>query len=264
MMRLRRSVAGGAMALALCFAQSALAQDAEDDAAEAPAAEAPAKAEAPPAEPPPKSDKPARRPARTATPPKSAAPPAKSAAPAQTTPPAATTPSGKTAVTAQDVRPPANILLDCAKAPADAVTKLPDDLARWATVYCTKLGHIFNANDRFFGAFPDSGARASISAAEMTGKGGEPGHSAYFTRIGYVQLKPDEVRDLIARDPSVRRILENKPLWRLDLTASGGQSLTFVAINPGADPFWVFPLNEKGIATPAFYVTSLDTLNKVR
>ena len=257
-MRTRRLIAGGAAALALCFAQPSVAQ-APNEADDAPAVETPAAPEVPakPAKPPRKPP-----PARTGAP-KPATPPAKSAAPAQSAP-AATTPAGKPPVTAQEVRPHASVLVDCAKAPTEAVTKLPDDLARWATVYCTKFGHIFNANDHHFGAFPDSGQRASISAAEMAGKTGEPGNEAYFTAIRYAPLTPEQVQTLIARDPSVRRILENKPLWRLELTAVGGQSLSFIVIDPGADPFWVFPLTDKGVATPAFYVTSLDTLNKVR
>ena len=169
----------------------------------------------------------------------------------------------KAPVTSQDVRPPANILVDCAKAPPDAVTKLPDELARWATVYCTKFGHVFNANDRYFGAFPDSGERASFDAASMAGKTGEPGNDAYFSGIGYRQLSPEERAALIALDPSVRRVLESKSLWQLDLKA-GDKSVSFVAIDPGTPFFWVFPLGPKGIETPAFYVTSLDALNKVR
>ena len=34
----------------------------------------------------------------------------------------------------------------------------------------------------------------------MAGKTGEPGNEAYFTAIKYVQLTPDEVKALIARD----------------------------------------------------------------
>ena len=252
-MRMRLLIAGGATALALCFAQPALAQDA-DEAEEPATTEAPAASEAPARKAAPRKG----APARTGTAAKPASPP-RSAAPAP-----ATTPSGKAPITAQDVRPPGNLLIDCAKAPKEAVTKLPDDLARWATVYCTKLGHIFNADDRHFGAFPDNGVRASFSAAEMAGKIGEPGNDAYFTKIDYRELSPAERDALIALDPSVRRVLAGKPLWRLELSAAGGASLSFIVIDPAAEVFWVFPLTQKGIDTPAFYVTSLEALNKVR
>ena len=166
--------------------------------------------------------------------------------------------------TAAEVRPPAAIMLDCAQAPKNAVTKLPDDLARWATVYCTKLGHIFNANDKYFAAFPDSGVRASFSAAEMSGVGGEPGHGAFFTNIAYSKLSDAETNALIDLDPSVRKILVGQQLWRLDLTTNANQALAFVVINPAGDPFWVFPLTGKGLGTPAFYVISLATLGRAR
>jgi hypothetical protein len=167
-------------------------------------------------------------------------------------------------VTSAEVRPPASALVDCTRAPKDAVTKLPEDLARWATVYCTKFGHVFNANDRFFGVFPDSGIRASIGAAEMDGKSGEPGNEAYFTAIAYRKLTDDDRAALINLDPTVKRIYEGKTLWRLDLSANGGKSLSFLVISPERDPFWVFPMESKGIGSPAFYVTSLDLLNKGR
>lgn len=239
-----------AAAFALQLAQPAFSQ-ATDDAPDTEQAESP---ETP--------AKPARKPA-----PKPAAKPAPKPAQAKPTPaaPAApTTSSGKPPITAQEVRPPANMLVDCAKAPSDAVTKLPDDLARWATVYCTKLGHVFNANDRYFGVFPDSGLRASFSAADMAGKTGEPGNDAYFTKIAYHELTPVEANALIARDPGVKKILTGKQLWQLDLTTVGGNTLAFIVIQPSADPFWVFPLTEKGLGQPAFFVSSLDALNRSR
>ncbi len=208
-----------------------------------------------------KPTKPARKPA-----PAKAAAPAKPAAPAKTegSPQPELTASGKPAVTSADVRPPVFDLIDCAKAPSGAVTKLPDDLARWATVYCTKLGHIFNANDRYFGAFPDSGVRASFNSADMMGKTGDVGNDAYFTAVTYRQLSTAEADALIALDPSVKRVLVDKPLWRLELVAAGGANLSFIAIDPTAEFFWVFPLSKRGIDTPAFYVSTLTAFNKAR
>ncbi len=70
------------------------------------------------------------------------------------------------------LRPPADILVPCEKLPKEAATKLPSDLAAWGATYCAKFGQIFNANDKFFGVFPDSGARATFGAAEMDNKTG--------------------------------------------------------------------------------------------
>lgn len=250
------------------FAQQALAQQrfaqaADDDAPDTGSPEA-AKP-APGKKPTPRASTPAKPPVAA----KSAAP-AASGAPAASAFGASSQPAApsKPPITAQDVRPPAAMMVDCAAAPKDAVTKLPDELARWATVYCTRLGHIFNANDQYFGAFPDDGLRASFNAADMSAKEGaklgEPGNDAYFTAIGYRPLTAAERNALIATDPSVQRIYEGKALWRLDLTAVGGATLSFLAIEPAGVPFWVFPLGPQGIGKPAFYVTSLDAVNKAR
>ena len=207
-----------------------------------------------------KTAKPARKPAPRAVAPVKPASPARVETPSQPE----LTPGGRSPITEAEVRPPADMLIDCAKAPNGAVTKVPNDLARWATVYCTKLGHIFNSNDHFFGAFPDTGVRASFSAADMMGKSGEAGNDAYFSAIAYRQLSKAEADALIALDPSVRRVLVDKALWRLDLTAANGSKLSFLAVDPLNEFFWVFPLSQRGIDTPAFYVSSLAALNKAR
>ena len=51
---------------------------------------------------------------------------------------------------------------------------------------------------------------------------------------------------------------------RLDLGSNGGNAISFLVIDPAADPFWVFPLTEKGLGAPAFFVVSLAALNRTR
>jgi hypothetical protein len=162
------------------------------------------------------------------------------------------------------LRPPADILLDCAKAPKDAVTRLQPDLAVWATVYCTRNGAIFNANEKYFGAFPDSGQRASFYAGEMDGKSGAAGAGSYFKSIAYAPMTDAAVQDLLKIDPIVSKIVAGKKLYRLDLISDGGNMLSLIAIEPSADPFWVFPLTDKGLGTPAFFVIGVATMNRNR
>ncbi|MDE2577668.1 MAG: hypothetical protein KGL46_02580 [Hyphomicrobiales bacterium] len=166
--------------------------------------------------------------------------------------------------TAAQVRPPADILLDCAKAPAGAVTKLPADLARWATVYCTKEGHIFNANDHYFGVFPDTKLRASFNAASIDEKTGADAANSYFRSIEYRQLTPQELAEFYKADPVSAQIVAGRPVWRLDLATSGGKGISFAVIDPQRDPFWVFPIAGKAFGAPAFFVVSLTALNKAR
>lgn len=163
-----------------------------------------------------------------------------------------------------NLRPPADFLVDCAKAGKDAVTRLPPDLAAWGTIYCTKEGHVFNANEKYFGAFPDSGVRATISAAEIDGKQGAEGADSYFKAISYSPMTDADLKQLLQVDPISTKIIGGKPVKRLDLTTSGGRTLSLAVIDQASDPFWVFPLTDKGLGSPAFFVVSLAALNRAR
>ncbi len=142
------------------------------------------------------------------------------------------------------------------------MTKLPAELAAWAAVYCTKSGQIFNANEKYFGAFPDSGARATFGAAEMDGKSGPDREKAYFKSITYNQMADADYQALLKVDPISEKILKGKTLYRLDLVSGGDNVLSFLVIQPLADPFWVFPLTDKGLGSPAFFVVSASSLNR--
>lgn len=163
-----------------------------------------------------------------------------------------------------ELKPPADILIDCAKAPKGAVTKLSPDLAAWGAVYCTKYGQIFNANEKYFGAFPDSGVRAMFGAAEMDGLTGADREKAYFKAIGYAPLSDADLQAILKVDPISAKIVTGKKLYRLDLVSDSDKALSFVVINPLTDPFWVFPLTDKGLGSPAFFVVSLAALNRTR
>lgn len=172
--------------------------------------------------------------------------------------------SGMKPANPNELRPPADILIPCDKAPKGAVTQLQPDLAEWAAVYCTKFGQIFNANDKFFGAFPDSGVRATFGAGQLDNKNGSSGADSYFSTITYQPLSDAELQRILRVDPISAKILSGKPLKKLELVADSGEALTFLVIDPSADPFWVFPLNDKGLGSPAFFVISLATLNRAR
>lgn len=171
----------------------------------------------------------------------------------------------KTAVTPDQLKPPASILVDCAKAaPKGAITSLPAPLSAWAALYCTKNGQIFNANDRYFGAFPDSGARATFGAAEMDNKTGAEREKAYFKAVTYKPMEDAEYQALLKVDPVSEKILKGKKLYRLDLVSGGDNVLSFLVIDPLAEPFWVFPLTDKGLGSPAFFVVSVASINRSR
>ena len=221
---------------------------------------------------------PARPPAqaRPAQPP--ARPPAQ-ARPAQPTPPAAVQPAAPAAaaappaaearaepapLTPERLRPSPDNVLDCKDAPKTAVTQVPAEIARWATVYCLKSGHVFTTNDRHFARFPRTPVLGRFNAAEMTGRADNLGHAAHFTRIAYAPLPKAEADALIAAaDPTNAAFLRGKDLFRLDLAVDTGQSFAMVLIDPGNDPFWVLTLAE-GKPAKSFFVASLDHMNQRR
>ena len=166
-------------------------------------------------------------------------------------------------ITAEKLRPPTHILLDCKDAPNDAVTSLSAALARWATIYCTKSGHIFAYRDGYFASFPGSGTRAVISAAQFSGRRGEVGHEAYFTNIAYRALSPAEKADLKPEAGAEEMLRDrSKPLFQLTLTINSGQDVTMIVRDPETDPFWVFPVLDGKVGQAAFYIVSLASLNK--
>ena len=162
------------------------------------------------------------------------------------------------------LRPPADVLIPCEKAPRNAVTRLQPDLAAWAAVYCTKYGAIFNANETHFGAFPDNGVRATFSAGTIDGKSGDAAADSWFTSVTYADVSDVDLQALLKVDPVAAKITTGKALKKLELGTSAGNAITFLVIDPASDPFWIFPLTDKGLGSPAFFVVSLATLNRKR
>lgn len=174
-------------------------------------------------------------------------------------------PAQPVALTPERVRPPASLLIDCKDAPSTALTQVPEPLNRWATIYCTKRGHMFSANDRFFALYPGTKIRGALNAAELTGRTGELGHAAHFTRITHTQLSPEAAKALmIGLTPETAKIVEGKELFQVDLTTDTGQTYSLVAVNPSEDPFWVIPVVQGKLNNRGFYVASLGYMNKNR
>lgn len=174
-------------------------------------------------------------------------------------------PAQLVALTPERVRPPASLLIDCKDAPSTALTQVPEPLNRWATIYCTKRGHMFSANDRFFALYPGTKVRGALNAAELTGRTGELGHAAHFTRITHTKLSVEASKALmVGLTPETAKIVEGKELFQVDLTTDTGQTYSLAAVNPSEDPFWVIPVVQGRLNNRGFYVASLDYINKNR
>ena len=168
-------------------------------------------------------------------------------------------------LTPEKVRPPASLLIDCKDAPAAAVTTVPEPLSRWATIYCTRLGHIFSANDKFYSLYTGTKVRGALNAAELTGRKGNLGHAAHFTKITYEKLDPKAAQPLMTgAQPSTLGVVKDKELFKVDLTVDTGQVFSLVVADPAKDPFWVIPVVNGRLNNVGFYVASLDYMNRKR
>jgi hypothetical protein len=174
---------------------------------------------------------------------------------------------GPTPVTAAQLRPADRNLIDCKQAPKNAVTQLPETLSRWATIYCTRQGHILTTNERFYSAIPGTQGklRGVIGAAAINNQNGDVGHGAYFTKIEYTPLVAKTASALTAGvDAKVVERVKDKPLFQLTLTTDKGKVYRGVVVDPEHDPFWVIPIVNDRIGQTGFYVATVDYVNKTR
>jgi hypothetical protein len=179
-------------------------------------------------------------------------------------PPTATPPKPAVPAAARELelKPDPKNLIDCKDAPKAAVVQVPEPLSRWATIYCTKQGHILTSNENFYSAIPRTRGkvRGVLSAAQIGGgRKGEIGHGAYFTKIDYAPVPPADAQKLMGGiDPAVLQLVRDKPLFRLALTVDTGQSYQGVVVDPTKDPFWVIPIVDGKLARTGFYVATVD------
>ncbi len=179
--------------------------------------------------------------------------------------PAAVSAQDAALLTAEQLRPPAELLLDCNEAPSAAVTQLPEALAKWATVYCTKFGHILSYRDGFFGTVPGTKRRATINAARIAGVPGQIGHKVHFTAIRYSRVDRASQAKIISGNPGFSLPMSrSQKLYFLSLRVNTGHSLSLLVIEPSSDPFWVFPVRNHKIGQPGFFIASLEHINKAK
>ena len=175
--------------------------------------------------------------------------------------------AGPTPVAPSQLRPAARNLIDCSQAPKNALTQVPAALARWATIYCTRQGHILTTNERFYSAIPGTQGklRGVVGAAAINKQTGDVGHGAYFTKIEYTPVVPKTAAAMTAGvDPKVAELVKDKPLFQLTLTTDKGQVYRGVVVDPDKDPFWVVPIVNDKIGQTGFYVATVDYVNKTR
>jgi hypothetical protein len=85
-----------------------------------------------------------------------------------------------------------SISIPCATAPTDARTELPAKLAEWATLGCTRFGHVISAAKGWVWHNPRANSFVRIWSQPSTGELSESGHQNYFKTLDFRQLSPQE------------------------------------------------------------------------
>lgn len=167
-------------------------------------------------------------------------------------------------VTREQARPPTSLLVGCEAAPPSAVRNVPPEIKRWATIYCTRNGQLFSANDGYMAMFPGSGVRGAVFAAEFSGRTGPAAGAAHFTRISISRPDDREVDGFASDADAVTREIVKGDKLRIDLTVDTGQVVSMLAVDLENDPFWVLPITGGRFSRFGFYVISLDKFNRKR
>jgi hypothetical protein len=85
-----------------------------------------------------------------------------------------------------------SIITSCEGAPLGAVTLLPPKLSEWATLSCTRFGHVVRAAKGWVWHNPRANAFVRVWAQPSGGNLSESGHAHHFKSIDFDQLTPEE------------------------------------------------------------------------
>jgi len=85
-----------------------------------------------------------------------------------------------------------SIVISCNSAPQDARTEIPAELAQWATLSCTRFGHVIRAKNGWVWHNPRKNHFVRIWAQHSDGKFVESGHESYFKELEFRQLSASE------------------------------------------------------------------------
>jgi hypothetical protein len=85
-----------------------------------------------------------------------------------------------------------SISIPCSSAPTDARTELPAQLTQWATLSCTRFGHVVSAARGWVWHNPRTNRFVRIWSQPGDGNLQESGHENYFKTLEFRQLSPQE------------------------------------------------------------------------
>ena len=85
-----------------------------------------------------------------------------------------------------------SISIPCSSAPADARTELPTQLTQWATLTCTRFGHVVTAAKGWVWHNPRTNRFVRLWSQPSDSDLQESAHENYFKSIEFRQLSPQE------------------------------------------------------------------------
>ena len=160
------------------------------------------------------------------------------------------------------LRPSAHQIVDCPVAPV----ALPEDVARWATIYCTQSdGQLFAYKDGYYGIFPGTVKRFIVNATGFGGGVDEPKRGETFSGV---TLEPFSQAELASWAPGKNRVpgylAQATRLYMLTLKIDNGQETQMLIADPAGDPFWIQPVRDHRFMGQALYMASLAFLEKMQ
>ena len=165
-------------------------------------------------------------------------------------------------LTPEKLRPVAHKIVDC---PAPT-TPLPGDVARWAVIYCTENdGQLFVYHDGYYGIFPGTVKRFIVNASGFGGGEDAPPAGKSFAGVTYEAFDKTELESYAPGKNRVPGYLaQAKSIYLLTLKIDNGQETQMLVADAANDPFWVQPLRDHKFFGQAFYMASLDFLDKAQ
>lgn len=88
-----------------------------------------------------------------------------------------------------------SIETSCADAPREAKTVLPKQLADWATLSCSRFGHVIRAAPGWVWHAPQTNEFVRVWAQPSQGNLEPTGHADHFTKLEFQQLTPREAQE---------------------------------------------------------------------
>ena len=115
---------------------------------------------------------------------------------------------------------------NCADAPAGAVTSLPEPLAKWGALACTRSGYIISNNPDWIWTYPGAFAPVILPSQMAQGDPAPLGNGSFFTRIAMTKVDGEEFQlAYSAFHEGFAPDTEQPVGYRLDLSSVSGQTL---------------------------------------